>query len=51
MTNTLATMYSSATTGITGAVDGFVAIGVLITLALAGFAVVAKFLPRKKKVV
>jgi len=50
MTNTLATMYAEGTAGITGFVDGIIAIGVGITVALAGWALLSKALPRKRKV-
>ena len=51
MTNTIASIYNTVTTGVSGAVDGWVAVGVLITVALTGFALAKKFLPQRKKVV
>ena len=51
MTNTLSSIYTTVSSGISGVVDGWISIGVLITLALAGFALARKFAPQKKKVV
>jgi hypothetical protein len=51
MTNTLSSVYSTVSTGITGVVDGWIGIGIAITLGLAAFALARKFVPQKKKVV
>lgn len=51
MTNTLSSIFTSVTTGFTSAVDGYVGIAVLCIGVLAGLALAAKFLPRKKKVI
>lgn len=51
MTNTISSIYSATTSGFTSAIDGYLALGVLVTLSLVGFALASKFLPRKKKVV
>lgn len=50
MTNTISSIYTTVTTGFTQAVDGYVGIAVLVTVTLAGLALAAKFLPRKKKI-
>ena len=51
MTNTISTIFATATSGLSSAVDGWIAIGVTITVGLVGFALFNKFAPKKKKVV
>ena len=50
MTNTLSTIYSSVTTGYTGAFDGLIAIGVSILVVSAGFALVKSMVPHRARV-
>jgi len=51
MTNTLSSIYTAATTGVASSVDGYLAIGVAIMVALMAFALAKQFVPQKKKVV
>ena len=51
MTNTLSSIYTTVSSGISNVVDGWVGIAVVITLALAGLAIARKFAPQKRKVV
>ena len=51
MTNTLSSIYATTTAGISNACDGWIGIGLVIGLALVGFAIFKKFAPTRTKVV
>ena len=51
MTNTLASMFGTVATGITGTVDWALGIGLAITVGLLAFALIKKFAPQRKKIV
>lgn len=50
MTNTISGIYSAVTTGYTSTFDALIAIGVSILVVSAGFALVSRFFPKKRKV-
>ena len=51
MTNTIASMFGTVATGITGTVDWALGIGLAITVGLLAFALIKKFAPQRKKIV
>lgn len=51
MTNTMDSVYTTLTTGLTGVVNGWTGLMLAIIATLAALAIGAKFMPRKKKVI
>lgn len=51
MTNTISTVFTTLTSGVTDAVDAYMGVAILIMAGLCALALGAKFIPKKKKIV
>jgi len=51
MTNTISSVFTATTAGLTSGIDAYIGIAVVVIGALAALALASKFIPKKKKIV